>query len=271
MEINSSLKEASDKDFARIDTDTDFFACKNAKKHANSKEKNYEIKSYDVTMKDEIKPYSLLHYFEDIAYLNATELGFGYKDIIKRNMTWFVIRYHIKFEKMPRAWKTLKMMTFPTGVKGVQCLRDFEFFVGEEKMGVASSSWTLIDLNAKRPLNPKKNLVFPEFDGKRFLETDFGGFKEFENPDLTHIFEIRFDDIDINKHVNNASYISWALNTLPHDFRLERTISEIEIAYKQETDYNTNINSFVRFVNNETHHRLTNGDVTLCDIKILWK
>ncbi len=234
--------------------------------------KIYDIKSYDVTLKNELKPYALLHYFEDIAYEHAEKLGVGYSVVHPKNITWFLLRYNMKFERLPRAWEALKIVTRSCGKKGVQRFRDFEVWSNGELIGKTTSSWILVDIETKRPLNPEKIVTFPLPSGERFLPTDFGGFSEFKKSDFQKTFEIRFDDIDINQHVNNANYISWALETLPYDFRLKKSFSQIEIAYKQEIAFGNKILSCVVFEGSKTLHRLVCEETkeTLCDIIIYW-
>ncbi len=234
--------------------------------------KTYDIKSYDVTLKNELKPYALLHYFEDIAYEHAERIGVGYSVVHPKSITWFLLRYNMKFERLPKAWETLKIVTRSCGKKGIQCLRDFEVWTNDELIGKTTSSWILVDIQTKRPLNPEKIVTFPVTSGGRFLPVNFGGFKEFEKHDLQKSFKIRFDDIDINQHVNNANYIAWALETLPYDFRLKKSFSQIEIAYKQEITFGNKVLSLILFEGNKTFHRLICEETKeiLCDIIIYW-
>ena len=37
--------------------------------------------------------------------------------------------------------------------------------------------------------------------------------------DCEKIIEVKFDDLDVNKHVNNSNYIVWALEPLDFKFR----------------------------------------------------
>lgn len=237
-------------------------------------DKSYEVKSYEVTLRNELKPYAILHYLEDVAYLHAEELGFGYSAVAPKGVTWFVLRYNMKFEHFPKAWETITIRTRPCGMKGVQCFREFEIFSSMgERIALIASAWALIDISTKRPLIPSKTVDFPEMSSQRNLLTDFSGFKEFGTPDYQKIFEIRFDDVDINQHVNNANYISWAQETLPYDFRLNYSISEVEITYKREISYGNKVLSLAVADGLTTNHRLLDektGD-TLCDIKIDWR
>lgn len=235
--------------------------------------RTYNVKTSETTLKNELKVFSLLHYLEDIAYIAAEEHGFGYSAVAPRDITWFVLRYHVKFNRLPKSWESLTLVTWPTGMKGVQCFRDFELFsADDEKIAEVSSAWALIDLNTKRPLIPAKTLDFPKMTEERLLTTDFSGSKELEQTHFEKVFEIRFDDIDINQHVNNANYLAWALESLPCEFKMQYSINEFEIAYKKEASYGSEVLSTTFLDGSITFHKLQDKSSleTLCDIKIYW-
>jgi medium-chain acyl-[acyl-carrier-protein] hydrolase len=236
-------------------------------------DKTYDIKSFEVSVKNELKAGALLHYLEDIAYLQAQELGFGYDAIAPKGATWVVLRYHLNFAKWPQAWQKITIRTHPCKPKAIQAFREFEI-VSEtgEVLGTAGSAWTIIDLATRRPQILTKVTGFPENLPEQSIPTAFGGWESFDSSDFEKVFEIRFDDIDINRHVNNANYITWALEALPHEFRMEHSIAEIEIAYKQEISYGSKVLSKAAASGNQTRHRLMNNetDEILCDISISW-
>ncbi len=47
-------------------------------------------------------------------------------------------------------------------------------------------------------------------------------------------FRVRFDDIDLNRHVNNAVYALWASEAVDPEFRLTHTPYRIEIQFRKE-------------------------------------
>lgn len=238
--------------------------------------KKYKIKSYEVTQNNELKPFALLHYFEDVAYLNAESYGFGHSVTSAKNLYWFVVKYHLKFEELPQAWEKIKIKTWPRKNGGIQCLRDFEIYSEDgRKTGVASSAWVLVSVDSKRPVNPFKTLEFPNLPEEKALETSFEKIPPVLKVDYEKTFEIRFDDLDINRHVNNANYIAWATETLPYDFRVENSLAEVEIQYKKECTYGMVVLSQVEYdeEKNITLHSLKNAASleNLCDIRIRWK
>jgi len=92
----------------------------------------------------------------------------------------------------------------------------------------------LIDLQKKRPLCVSDYLSFHKPLTVRALETDFPKISDVERTDCTFKFRVRFDDIDLNKHINNAVYILWATEAVEADFRLAHNPAKISINFRKE-------------------------------------
>ncbi len=237
--------------------------------------KEYEIKFYEVDYKNHLKESVLLNFLQDIAAAHAEMLGFGYSFIKDKNLGWFLLKYHLKVFNWPKNIDKIFIKTWPRGVYKLSCIRDFEVYSPDgEKIAAVSSSWVLIDIETKRITQPYKILQPFETSDDKAIETDFPKIPELTSIDLTKEFEVRYDDIDINQHVNNANYLSWALETLNFDFRANHKIEELEIQYKKELRYGSNVVSMLEFdkKNNTTVHSLkssSTGDA-LCSIRIKW-
>jgi len=48
-------------------------------------------------------------------------------------------------------------------------------------------------------------------------------------------FQVRFRDLDLNRHANNVSYIEWTLETVPEMLWQKSRIAELEIEYLAES------------------------------------
>ncbi len=239
-------------------------------------EKEYEIKSYEVNANNELKPFVLLHHFEDIAYQNAENYGFGYSSTYPNGYGWFLLKYHIKFSTLPRIWEKIKITTFPCKSNGVQCRRDFEIFDCEGvKIGSAGSKWALVDINEKRIVNPHKVLKFPLLEDNYAINTTFPKVEKPEKFDYEQNIKINFEDIDINRHVNNAYYVTWATQILDYDFLLNNSIKEMIIYYKKEAHFGIEVLSKAQFhaEENATIHSLQNKNTgeELAAMKIFWR
>ena len=55
------------------------------------------------------------------------------------------------------------------------------------------------------------------------------------------------NDLDINNHVNNTVYITWAMESLDHDFRASHVLKSLDINFKHEVGYGEDILSQVKY------------------------
>ena len=49
----------------------------------------------------------------------------------------------------------------------------------------------------------------------------------------------RFDDIDVNQHINNAVYAVWATESVGFQYRSTHKLRKIDINFKKEVNPNT--------------------------------
>ena len=238
--------------------------------------KTFEIRSSDVSANNEAKPQAILHCLEDAAYTNANENGFGYDATSKKNVGWFLIKYHLVFEKKFKAEEEVKIKTWPSKTKGIYCQREFEIYDSDDnKVGCATSLWLLVSFDTKKILDPYKTFDFPELDEKYVMQEPFPKISTPTNFDFENTFQVTFDDIDLNKHVNNSNYLKYAINTLPYDFLLENFPKDILIQYSKEATIGDFIVSKVSFdkEKNESLHILQEktSQKTLTSLCIRWE
>ncbi|MGB7296540.1 MAG: acyl-ACP thioesterase domain-containing protein [Candidatus Aminicenantales bacterium] len=201
-------------------------------------ERRFSVRTYESDLTGRLRPESLLDYFQEAAGEHAEELGAGVRDLMKRNLTWVISRYHIRLVRYPR-WKSpVDLTTWPSGHQGLFALREFE--LRDEKGGLlaaATSSWMLIDLKTKRPVPPAERLgPFPR-DPDRAVVSSFAPLPALERADLERSFKVRMSDLDWNKHVNHVVYIAWALETAPTGFLEKHRPAEIEVDFRGEVFY----------------------------------
>lgn len=238
-------------------------------------EKKYQIRSYETDKTGTLRIVTLFNILQDMADLNANELGFGLDFCIKNTLAWFGTNYHLKINRLPKIHETIKIRTWPSGKKTLEAFRDFEVFdQNDEKLIEATSQWVLIDFKRKRPVLIDKYLS--EFEGfeQPVTDTVFVKIPSLTHEEFSKVFSVRYDDIDINQHVNNAVYPLWALEALPEDFRDSHEISEIKIAYKKEGRLGEDISSLAEmFQDTQSLHlikSLTDGR-ELAQLLISWK
>lgn len=198
-------------------------------------DRTYNIRSYECDRNNNLRILTLLNIFQDMADNHACEMGLGIEYVLSRGLAWVGSNYALDIDRLPQMHENVRIETWPSEEKRIGAIRDFEVF-GEDGKSIirASSQWILLDFKRKRPVGLRENL--PEYEALplRALETDFPKLPEVVRVDEEAGFRVRFDDIDINKHVNNAVYALWASESVDAAFRLEHTPRHIEIAFKKE-------------------------------------
>lgn len=242
-------------------------------------ENKYPLKYYEMDFKMVLKPSALLNFLQDVATINAEMFGFGYSFTHPKNYGWFLVKYHLEFDDYPQELDEIIIKTEPRGSAKILAFRDFEIWTpdNKKKLGRAASQWMLVDLKTKNILPLAKTLESMPVYEKRETDLTFNKIslpESFsESLDYEKTFEIRYDDIDVNQHVNNANYITWAFETLSWDFRGEYKLKNVDIVYKKEIAFGNNVISQTQIRGKSSLHVLKNATTgeDLCLIQAEWE
>ena len=200
--------------------------------------REYSLRSYECDSNGTLRIVALMNIFQDVADSHALILGAGMEHCLEKGLAWVGSNYHIKIDRMPFWREKITITTWPSQEKKLGAVRDFQ--VCDEKGNViiaASSQWILIDFARKRPVALREHMPEYKIVEDRSLDTDFPKIEPVTRIDVKKSFIVRYDDIDVNKHVNNAVYPLWATESVDNEFRLKHQPAEIEISFKKECLY----------------------------------
>ena len=239
-------------------------------------EENINIRYSEMDYDKSLKPYSLLNYFQDLASDNAERLGFGYSFITPKNLMWVLLKYRIEFEEYPVGMYDLRLQTIPRGYNKIFAYRNFRLFNGEKLLARASSIWSLVDFTNMTVTNIADTIDNPYFGKFEKNEEDlqFGKIPSLTKVDFEKEFEVRFNDIDVNRHANNGNYIVWALEPLDIEFRTKYKLKTIDMVYKKEIKYGEKLISQIELADDgSTIHLLKNAKTgeDVCQLHCVWK
>lgn len=212
-----------------------------------------------------VKPVVIFNYMQDLAAksIEHYDSNFSCEELLKKGLGWFLIRYRIEFDEIPKDVKELLVKTECRGAWKMTTFRDFEVFDNTSGLRIlrGSSSWFIVDLNKKSVVNIAQE--YPEFLKFEKREDDLvlQKLRTIDNFDFEKEFTVRYDDIDMNNHVNNTVYITWALETLDYDFRTTHDLKTLDIYFKHEVKYGDNVLSQVKIDkdNNISRHVIKNA------------
>ncbi len=236
--------------------------------------KTYVIKSYECDFKVKLRVRSLFNLFQDIADEHADNMGLGYTYCHERGIGWIGGSYHVIVHHWPTWGDVVDMSTWPSGATAATGIRDFSVSDKDGKTVIqATSQWVLVDTNRMRPIPVLKHIPTYELVSDHALISNFDKIILPDEVAEIRRFPVRIDDIDLNNHVNNALYPTWALDGLSDDFLRTHTLSEIQVSFKRPARYRDEIVLQSWLLPTETVHVMTNSDKTIeyARVRLVWK
>jgi len=152
---------------------------------------------------------------EQMATAHAAELGVGIERLHADGRAWVLSRISMRVDRWPVGGEMVEWRTWPSRrTSGVRATRDFELRAADGALlAAAESTWLILDLKTRRPARLPRYLLelpLPEHEaGAPWPEWPAAG--GFETVARRTVSE---DDLDVNRHVNNVSYVVWAEQAL---------------------------------------------------------
>ncbi|MCL2538335.1 MAG: thioesterase [Alphaproteobacteria bacterium] len=192
-------------------------------------------KTYQMDRHGLLRPIMLMNELQAVADTHAEDLDRGRTYCMDKNCAWVVTHYLIEINEMPGEGQEIEISTWPSGRDAVRAIRDFritDVATGRELVR-ATSQWILIDAAARRPLRLDDIMSGWGIISERALDRTFDKFPDFD-ADVSMAALLRFDDIDLNQHINNAVYAVWATEALGFEFRNAHKLRGLSINFKKE-------------------------------------
>ncbi len=222
---------------------------------------NRTLQAYQCDRYGNMRPLILMNELQGMGDKHAEKLGVGYEYCQSHGMAWVVTHYLVDIIEMPTEREELKIMTWPSCQDALRATRDFEIRGADDRLLVrATSQWVLIDMARRRPLRLDENLPRWLINECRAWDRTFEKFPDFE-PTKTHKMKCRFDDIDVNQHINNAVYAVWATESVGYEYRNQHKLKSIELNFKKEISPDTpDVEIDVAIDGLVSRHKIRTGD-----------
>jgi len=242
------------------------------------KEKEYFIHYYDTDKRLRLSIISLMKFFEDLALLQSEDREIGLDYYEKNNLGWLLHQFEIRIKEYPKFKDKIVLRTIPLSFLRFYAHRIFEVYNDNDDIIISADTiWLFVDTKTRKPKTVNEDMYrgYCVTPGKN-------EFQKLINPqppekiEFEKEFRIRFSDIDTNNHVNNVSYVSWALEALPIEILQKNEIELIRILFKKELQYGMMIKSQAEVKTEEEkiislHSILDQLGNCACNVEIHWK
>jgi medium-chain acyl-[acyl-carrier-protein] hydrolase len=202
-----------------------------AKEYADKR----RVASYEVGAQCLLKLSVLMRMCQEISSRNMELLGLSYERMRADGIVFLLITNRIKIKRMPLHGEEIVIKTHPRGVLGAQFYRDFEFYLGPEKIIEVMQTSVIADSNTHRILRPKQFFEYGIFSDEKVAQEDrIPKLSITESLPFLGERPVRFSDLDYNCHLNNTVYGDIITDYLPGGAR-GRQYEEVQINYITES------------------------------------
>ncbi len=226
--------------------------------------KDITIPCYDTDASFHLKPAAFMDHAQEMAYLAARALHFGYDDLQKHHTAWVLSRMRIDFPNPPKWRDETTLYTWHKGLDGLFFLRDFELRnYGDTDLSdkskalvLCTSSWIVMNVETRRLVRSEEVLnMVPETTQCQdsAIKTPCGKIVIPKNAPEEEVgcHKASYSDIDVIGHTNNARYVVWAMDSLDYKEIANNRVKSLCINFIKETKPEEEVRIFRSFVEND--------------------
>lgn len=238
---------------------------------------SFELKTYELDFHGRVPVAVIYRFMQEAAEQDAVDRQFDTETLLRKNLTWMLLRMQLRFRKFPEGRQGIDVETWPSGIDSRYAFREFKLFAArrQEHFAVASSVWLLIDRERQRPVQ-----LAPFFKTSERERTEPMVLARQSEPDpsggivVSKEFPVRLADLDINNHVNNLHYLEWVVESVPEEYWAGRTLVELDLEYKKQVMYGDTVRvETVPATGGGFFHRMTSpkANGAILTARTVWK
>lgn len=198
----------------------------------------FQVRISEAAEDGRLSLHAVVGWLQEAATANAAVLGVGLDWTSGHGLAWVLARLSVRMRRYPAIGARVDIATWPSGLESRRAHRDFVLREGDGRdgvIGLATSAWTLIDVDRKRPM-----MIAEATGGKitiltpRALEFESTNVPAPEETEQRRAVLPRPSDLDLLGHVNNARLAAWVMDAaygvVPHPLQP----AALDLAFRAE-------------------------------------
>ncbi len=199
-------------------------------------ESHLRVNACDTDSTGRLRVSSMFNYIQNMASVHAEGLGVGIQKMLNLNMFWVLSWVKLEFICMPRFGDELSAKTWPKCRHRLFSIRDFLFY---DKNGAlfskGTTAWLLVDLKTKKAKNPEcLEARIPCLESMGALHCYPERFHSEHPGQPVFTRRIRYSDLDINRHVNNARYVEFLMDCYDVEHHRRHRVGSLAVSFVAE-------------------------------------
>ena len=235
--------------------------------------KEYRLSLRDMTIGFRTKTTTLLHDFEECFAQLCKKHNITGFDLNQIGLMWVIANINLEIKDELPIWdNNINIEIWFSEVKKSRAYLDFKIFHEDRLIAQGDSLWFVLNKKTRKPV-PIDKIIAPcghfeeiifESHLKRIVH------KEKMTKLCENKYTVNFNDLDFNGHVNNVSYVDWAIMNIPEEFIRQHTIKKYSVNFIQECFFNENLNIITYKSDNTFYFEIVkdNNDIA-CTVEII--
>ncbi|XP_010249881.1 PREDICTED: palmitoyl-acyl carrier protein thioesterase, chloroplastic [Nelumbo nucifera] len=210
---------------------------------------NFSIRSYEIGADRTASIETVMNHLQETALnhvRSAGLLGGGFgstPEMSRRNLIWVVTKMQVVVERYP-IWGDVVQVDTWVGASGKNGMRR-DWLLRDSSTGEtltrATSVWVMMNKQTRKlskiPEEVRGEIEPFYIDSAPILEEDSRKLPKLDDNTADYVrsgLTPRWNDLDVNQHVNNVKYIGWILESAPVSILENHVLSGLTLEYRRE-------------------------------------
>ncbi|MFW7420577.1 acyl-[acyl-carrier-protein] thioesterase [Vagococcus fluvialis] len=234
----------------------------------------HQIPYYECDTTQYLKIPTLVKMLIKISGAQSESLGVSDEYMASLGLGWIILQHDIDIKRLPQTGETITLTTEAESYNKFFCYR--HFWVHDEagnECAFMSTTFAIMDMKERKMGSVDEEIIAP-FESEKIKRIKRGEkILPVETAMGEKDYTVRYYDIDLNKHVNNAVYLDWIVDSLDAKFLLAHTPEKISIKFNKEVLYGDKVFSSYELKEEErvSYHQIVSKDDISAEANIVWQ
>ncbi|MDR1940792.1 MAG: hypothetical protein LBQ47_00490 [Endomicrobium sp.] len=200
-------------------------------------EEFFNVRYHEIWQDKSVPVWILQNYAQQAAAIDAKTFSLGWEDF-PQGVAWVLTKISFRLTGKISSVQKIKVKTWHVSSDKIYSRRDFIIYdeYGAE-VAKAVSKWLILDLAKHRIIRTPQFLLEKKDCALKFAMQEIerpAPAKFSAEPVMQTVITSRLEDLDLNGHVNNVHFTSWALEGVPPLIWETKTLEYISTDFKSE-------------------------------------
>ena len=200
-------------------------------------ETSFVLRAPDADFRAAWRPGAIFTTMQELGESDSARWNVGYFALREKGLAWVITRALLQIDRAPVIGETIVARTWPGKPRHAIYPRYYQFQDSDGQVFArASTLWVLMDI-AAREMVPGERYALPAFEISALpppIENP-GAIPKLAGEENRAEREVKFSDLDINRHVNNARYVDWLCDRYPYEWHDRHRLSRLTVHFASET------------------------------------